>query len=184
MRITIIPLVFAIALLATDQPMIRALAAANPHPSLGEEGQTFGRLVGAWDADFAFHRDDGSVLHHKGEILFGWVIDGRAIEDLWIGYPDSSHAERYVGVTFRFFDTNRKLWRCVYVSPQSNYVVTVEGGREGDRIVLRGVDFDGMPIRWTYSEITHDSFHWQGEKSHDGGKTWKLEEDHHMTRRA
>jgi hypothetical protein len=33
-------------------------------------------------------------------------------------------------------------------------------------------------------DITPASFHWPGEKSHDGGKTWTLEEDHHMRKRA
>ena len=47
-----------------------------------------------------------------------------------------------------------------------------------------GVDADGLPIRWSFSEMKSDSFHWQGEKSHDGGKTWKVEEDHHMKRRS
>jgi hypothetical protein len=63
-------------------------------------------------------------------------------------------------------------------------VVTTQGGLEGDRIVLRGVDTDGLPIRWTFFEMKPDSFHWQGEKSYDGGKTWKVEEDHHMKRRS
>ena len=61
---------------------------------------------------------------------------------------------------------------------------TAQGGREGDRIVLRGSDSDGLPIRWTFREIMPQSFHWTGEKSHDGGNTWVLEEDHHMKRRA
>jgi hypothetical protein len=77
-----------------------------------------------------------------------------------------------------------KQWRIVFINPQFNYVVTTQGGREGDRIVLRGLDSDRLPIRWTFSEITPQSFHWTGEKSHDGGKTWVLEEDHHMKRRA
>ena len=55
---------------------------------------------------------------------------------------------------------------------------------EGDRIVLRGVDSDGSPIRWSFNDIKPDSFVWRGEKSRDGGKTWKLEEEHHMKRRA
>src|SRR2546423_11831366 len=91
----------------------------------------------------------------------------------------NARLERRSGI----FDTAIKQWRVVYVGPQYNYMVTTQGGREGDRIVLRGVDSDGLPIRWTFSEMKADSFHWQGEKSHDGGKTWKLEEDHHMKRR-
>jgi hypothetical protein len=164
--------------------MIRVLGSATANPSLGDEAQTFDRLVGTWDADFTFHRDDGSVFRKQGELRFGWVMDGHAIQDLWIGYPTGDQKERTIGTTFRFFDTKLRQWRIVFINPQFNYVVTTQGGREGDRVVLRGADTDGSPIRWTFRDITPDSFHWQGEKSHDGGKTWRLEEDHHMKRRA
>lgn len=166
------------------EAMIRALGSARPNSSLGDEARTFDRLVGSWDADFGFPHDDGTVSHKKGELFFGWIMDGRAIQDLWIGYPATNEKERTIGTTIRFYDTALKQWRVVFVGPQSNYMVTMQGRRDGDRIVLRGVDSDGLPIRWTFREINEDSFHWQGEKSHDGGKTWKLEEDHHMKRRS
>jgi hypothetical protein len=72
---------------ARRKAMINALGSANPNPSIGEEAQIFDRLVGTWDADFTFYRDDGTVSHKKGELFFGWIMDGRAIQDLWIGYP-------------------------------------------------------------------------------------------------
>ena len=166
------------------EAMIRVLGSAGPNPSLGDEARTFDALVGSWDADFGFRREDGTVSHKKGELHFGWVMDGRAIQDLWIGHPTGDQKERTIGTTFRFFDTTLKQWRIVFINPQFNYVVTTQGGREGDRIVLRGTDSDGLPIRWIFSEIAAESFHWQGQKSRDGGKTWQVEEDHHMRRRA
>ena len=169
---------------STREAMINVLRSAGANPSIGEEAKTFDRLVGTWDADFTFYRADGSVFHKKGELLFGWVLDGHAVQDLWIGYPTEGQKERTIGTTIRFFDTALKQWRVIFVNPQFNYVVTAQGGREGDRIVLHGRDTDALPIRWTFSEMKPDSFHWQGEKSHDGGKTWKVEEDHHMKRRS
>ena len=164
--------------------MVDVLGSPTPNPSLGEEAQTFDRLVGTWDAEFTFHRDDGTVFRKKGELHFGWVMDGHAIQDLWIGYPAGNQKERTVGTTIRFFDTKLKQWRIVFINPQFNYVVTTQGGRQGDRIVLRGVDTDGLPIRWTFRDIRPESFRWQGEKSHDAGNTWTVEEDHHMKRRS
>jgi hypothetical protein len=163
--------------------MINVLASGEPHPSLGEEAQTFDRFVGTWDAEFTSYRKEGKVYHRKGELHFGWVLDGRAVQDLWIAYPTADRKEREIGTTIRFFDTSLKQWRIVFILPEFNYVVTAHGGREGDRIVLWGVDSSGLPIRWTFSEITHDTFHWQGERSYDSGKTWTLV-DHHMKRRA
>lgn len=169
---------------STREAMINVLGSADANPSIGEEAKTFDHFVGTWDADFAFYRADGTIFHKKGELLFGWVMDGHAIQDLWIGYPTEGRKERTIGTTIRFFDTALKQWRIIFVNPQFNYVVTAQGGRQGDRIVLNGRDADGLPIRWTFSEMKPDSFHWQGEKSHDGGKTWKVEEDHHMKRRS
>src|SRR2546429_8915047 len=162
---------------STREAMIKVLGSADANPSMGEEAKTFDRLVGTWDADYTFYRPDGTVFHKKGELLFGWVMDGHAIQDLWIGYPTEGQKERTIGTTIRFFDTALKQWRVIFVNPQFNYVVTAQGRREGDRIVLRGRDTDGLPIRWTFSEMKPDSFHWQGEKSPDGGKNWKLEQN-------
>ena len=164
--------------------MINALGSSDPNPILGDEATTFDRFVGTWDADFSFPRKDGTVLHKKGELRFGWVMDGTAIQDLWIGYPAESGKQRSVGTTFRFFDRQIRQWRIVFINPRFNYVVTAQGRREGADIVFHGTDTDGLPLRWTFSEITAQSFHWQGEKSYDRGKTWKVEEDHHMKRRA
>ena len=165
------------------QAMISALGSPSPNPMLGDEARTFDQLVGTWDADFGFHRPDGTVQHKKGELHFGWVMDGTAMQDLWIGYPAEAGKERSIGTTLRFLDPQTKQWRIVFINPRFNYVVTAQGRREGDRIVLHGTDTDGHPLRWTFMEITPQAFHWQGEKSYDDGKSWKLEEDHHMKRR-
>jgi hypothetical protein len=164
--------------------MINVLGVPNPNPALGEEAQTLNRLVGTWDADFTFPKPDGTVSRKKGELHFGWVIDGYAVQDLWIGYPTGVQKERTIGTTLWFFDSKLKQWRIVFINPQSGDVVTMQGGREGDRIVLRGVGTDGLPTRYTFRDITPASFRWQGEKSHDGGQTWALEEDNHMRKRS
>jgi hypothetical protein len=167
-----------------SQAMVGVLSALSPHPSLGDGARVWDRFVGTWDCDYTFFLEDGSVRHKKGELLVGWILDGRAVQDIFITYPAEGEKDRRMGTTIRFFDTALKQWRIVFISPQFNYVVTVQGGSEGDRIVLRGVDTDGAPIRWSFNDIKSDSFVWRGEKSHDDGKTWKLEEEHHMKRRT
>jgi hypothetical protein len=165
------------------QQMIAVLAATGPHASLGDQARTWDRFVGTWDCDFGFHLEDGTVRHSPGELEFGWVLDGHALQDLWILYPGPGEKERGIGTSIRFFDERSKTWRVVFVNPQAGAVRTVEGGREGDRILLRGQNADGSMIRWSFNDITEDSFTWRGEKSRDEGKTWRLEEEHHMKRR-
>ena len=165
--------------------MIATLAAPGPHSSLGEEARLFDRFVGAWDCAYSFHAEDGSVTHSSGELKFGWIIDGWAIQDIWIGYPrDGSKGERRIGTSVRFFDAKSKVWRVVFVAPAAGSLTTVQGGLEGDRIVLRGQDSDGSLLRWSFNDIRADSFVWRGETSRDQGKSWRLEEEHHMTRRG
>lgn len=164
--------------------MIAALGAAHPNPSMGDEARTFDRLVGTWDCDFSFRTPGGAFRHKRGELLVGWILDGRAVQDLWITYPAEGEKERKIGTTVRFFDTALKQWRVVFLNPQFNYLVTVQGGTIGDRIVLTGVDADGAKIRWSFNDVQPDSFVWRGETSRDGGTTWLLEEEHHMKRRS
>ena len=163
--------------------MISALPAPGPHPLLGDQARVFDRFVGTWDCDYSFIAADGTVRHSPGELRFGWIIDGRALQDIWIGYPRRPDDERTIGTSVRFFDRELKAWRVVFVAPAFGAITVVQGGAEGDRIVLRGEDSDGSSLRWSFNDVKADSFVWRGERSRDGGKTWKLEEEHHMTRR-
>src|ERR1044071_4099848 len=163
--------------------MIDGLQALGPHISLGAEARVFDRFVGTWDCDYTRYLDDGTKRHAKGELEFGWILDGRAIQDVWISYPTEPGKERGLGTTVRFFDARSKTWRIIFVNPTYGALIEMKGGEEGGRIVLRGVDDEGSTLRWTFNDITANAFVWRGEKSRDGGKTWKLEEEHHMTRR-
>lgn len=166
------------------QQMIAVLSAPGPHPSLGDQARIWDRFVGTWDCDFGFILEDGSVRHAPGELEFGWVLDGRALQDLWITYPKDGETERGIGTSIRFFEEKSRSWRVVFVSPKFGALLTVQGGVEGDRIVLRGRDDEGSMLRWSFNDIQTSSFTWRGETSRDGGKTWRLEEEHHMKRRG
>ena len=164
--------------------MVAALPASGPDSSLGDEARVFDRLVGTWDCAYSFHGDDGSVRDSSGELRFGWTLDGHALQDLWISYPDHAGEERTIGTSVRFFDAQAGKWRVIFVAPAQGAITTVEGGAEEGRIVLRGTSASGGLLRWSFNDIRPDSFTWRGEKSLDGGKTWRLREEHRMTRRS
>jgi len=48
------------------------------------------------------------------------------------------------------------------------------GRAQGHDIVQLGNRPDGKLIRWSFSEITGDSFRWTGEISDDEGASWRL----------
>jgi len=172
------------ATLDHSRDMVSVLAAQAPHPSLGHQADLFGRFVGTWDADYSFIAENGSIRHKRGEVLFGWVLDGHALQDIFMSYPDSAGDERKFVAGMRWVDPKTGRWTLAFVAPTFDVVLRMEGGAEGDRIVLHGKDSTGVLLRWSFNDIQPASFVWRGETSHDGGKTWRLEEEHHMTRRA
>ena len=162
--------------------MLKVLAADGPHPSLGTSSDLFGRFVGTWDADYGFIAQDGSVRHRRGEVRFGWVLDGHALQDIFLGYPDANSKERSMVTGIRWPDPKTGKWTLAFVAPTFDAIVRMEAAAEGDRIVLCGQDSKGTLLRWSFNDIQPNSFVWRGESSYDGGKTWRLEEEHHMRR--
>ena len=138
--------------------MIAVLPALGPHPSLGHHGDVFGRFVGTWDADYSFIAEDGSVRHSRGEVLFGWILDGHALQDIFLGYPQpGANAERSMVTGVRWVDPKTDKWTLMFAAPSFNAGVRMEGGAEGDRIVLRGCDDHGDSLRWSFNDITPNS---------------------------
>src|ERR1041385_7547666 len=152
------------------------LPARGPHPSLGHHADLFGRFVGTWDADYSFIAPDGSVRHKRGEVLFGWILDGYALQDVFLSYPEAGSEERKMVTGVRWVDPKMDKWTLMFAAPSFGAGVRMEGGAEGDRIVLRGRDEKGDSLRWSFNDITPNSFVWRGETSHDAGKTWHMDE--------
>ena len=165
--------------------MVAGLQAVGPHPSLGKQAQVFGRFVGIWDGEYTEFSKDGKTTHSSGEWIFGWVMDGRAIQDLFIVHPSAERKERYVGTTLRYFEPETATWRVTFIDPQNGSSATLTGGAvEGGRIVLHSPNADGKESRWSFDEIRQDSWVFRDEETSDGGKTWRLREEDHMKRRV
>jgi hypothetical protein len=172
---------------ATDPrlDMVAALKALDPHPSLGDQAKVFGRFIGTWDGEYTEFSKDGKVTRSSGEWIFGWVMDGRAIQDLFVIHPSAARNERYMGTTLRYFDTKSGTWSVTFIDPENDAVETLTGGAAGqDRIVLLSANEDGKQRRWSLVDIRPDSWVFRDEASSDGGKTWRLREEDHMKRRG
>jgi hypothetical protein len=161
---------------------LKALSATGPHPSLGHESETYGRVIGSWHGQMMEHFSSHVPQRRSVEAHFGWVLEGRAIQDVWITPVRSDRTrsnERSVdwyGATFRVFDPKSGLWRVVWNDPASGQRIDLEGRRQGDDVVQLGVRA-GRPIRWTFSDILADSFTWRGHALRDDGNSWSLEVD-------
>src|SRR5262249_55818901 len=141
----------------------------------------YGWLEGSWDLDVTEIQDDGSTLRRPGEWHVGWVLEGRAIQDVWIVPPrgardhtDAAAHRHYYGTTLRVYDPRIDAWCIQWTDPVSQAYPTQIGRQQGKDIVQEGKDTAGHLRRWSFSEITPTSFRWRGEVSIDGGTTWHL----------
>ena len=174
----------AVAGPACTHDIFQELVAPGPRIVPGDppEARLFDRVAGSWNVDYTNIDDDGTRAEVRGQLLVGWVLDGRALQDVWIQFPKPGE-DRFIGTTLRFYDPDRKKWRVTWVSAIAKAVTVLEGGEEDGRIALY-TDGPKGRVRWTFSDITDQDFVWRGEISADGGKTWQLREDHRMHRAA
>lgn len=154
------------------------LLAEGPAPELAGKMGLYGWLIGGWTMDAVIHADDGTEHRGKGEIAFGWVLGGRAIQDVWI-LPGFFH-----GTTLRIYDPGLDAWHILWSDPLKQYYTRQLGKAEGADIVQHGSLPDGTAIRWRFTEITPDSFRWLGDRSFDQGKSWQPQADFRARRRA
>src|SRR5687767_9954640 len=61
------------------------LAAARRSPEIPESADAYGWLVGSWDLEVrTYWASDVSAQGLTAEAHFGWALEGRAIQDVWI----------------------------------------------------------------------------------------------------
>jgi hypothetical protein len=163
--------------------MVKTLQAMGPHSSLGDQAKVFGRLIGSWDVEYTDFSKDGKVSHRLGEFTVGWVMDGRAIQDVWIVYPSGARKEREVYTDLRYFDPKSQTWPATFIDVEHVSIARFTGGAVADdRIVLATQDLGGGETQWSFNEIRPDSFVFRDQASSDGGKTWRLQSEYHMKR--
>jgi hypothetical protein len=157
---------------------IKGLRADGPDLDLKEKLMLFGQFIGDWRiVEARYIRADGTWVKMKGEVHFGWILGGTAIQDVWMGCREGSEKVVLFGTTVRFYDPKIEAWRSTWLSPLKGLVQTFIGRRVNDEIVLELQTTDGYPEKWIFSQITAKSFRWHSEETHDNGKTWLLTEE-------
>ena len=154
---------------AVSTSFIETLHTDGPAADRADKMALYGWLIGRWEMDATVHFDDGREHTGKGEIHFGWVLEGRAIQDVWI-LPGVFH-----GTTLRVYDPALDAWHILWSDPLRQVYRRQIGRACGNDIVQDGKDDDGNAVRWSFSEITPNSFRWRGERSFDAGATWQLQ---------
>jgi hypothetical protein len=146
-----------------------ALYADGPAADRAGKLQLYGWLIGNWEMDATVHADDGTAHKGQGQIHFAWVLEGRAIQDVWI-LPGV-----FYGSTLRVYDPGLDAWHILWSDPVRQYYTRQLGRARGRDIVQEGRNDAGDQIRWSFTDITANSFRWLGERSLDAGATWQLQ---------
>ena len=169
---------------------VSSLVASRRSPEIPESEDIYGWLVGSWELEVVHYKTVNLSSHNvRGEVHFCWVLEGRAIQDVWImpriadRKPDPDRANNMYGTTLRIWDPAISAWRIRWANPVSGHEERQTGRKVGSEIVQIGARLDGTPTRWRFTGITANSFHWIGEALDSDGETWKVEGEFRARRR-
>jgi hypothetical protein len=158
------------------------IAAPGRSAEIPESMDLYGWLIGSWELQIRHYAAvDVSARGIIGEVHFGWVLEGRAVQDVWI-FPrradrqaEMDKSTNTFGTTLRVWDPAIQAWRITWINPVTGRRDDQIGRRVGADIVQLGMLPNGRPSRWRFTAITPNSFRWLGESLEPDGETWKLE---------
>jgi len=167
-------------------PLSGVLDSRGPAPDRADKLSLYAFLIGHWDTRVLAYEEDGTQHESRGEIHAGWVLEGRAIQDVWLTPPRADRhpgqplpvlpvTGAWYGTTLRVYDPKLDAWHIVWSDPATQFYAQQIGRAEGADIVQRGALPSGVELRWRFTEIKPDSFRWLGEVSADGGANWRLQ---------
>jgi hypothetical protein len=148
----------------------------------------YGQFVGAWDGTLARHGANGERFDSSAEVHFGWALEGRAIQDVWIvpsrvGRPPGE-ADRMYGTTLRVYDPRNDNWEITFIDPVRQKHDRMTGRQVGSDIIQEYRSAAGTICQWCFFEIEANSFHWVSRESVDERKTWRLTAEFYLKRRT
>jgi len=169
---------------AGDSWLIEGLPADGPHPEYVKELSLFGQFVGDWSiVEWRNLDPDGSWSTAEGELHARWILGGRAVQEVYSIIDTASGRTLPLWTTLRFYDPGIDAWHCIWISPMNHAVLQFVAREVGREIVLDGENTRGIPIRWVFSEITHESFRWRAEQQQTSGSDWLMTEEMRLKRK-
>lgn len=156
-----------------------ALICSERHPAISEADDIYAPLLGSWTVATRDVLDDGSEVLGEGEWIFGRVLDGRGVQDVWIAPARKDRAtaprhprERY-GSSMRTFDPGSGRWQVTWFNPVSGAFDVLHARVEDGRIIQVGSGSTGDSIEWIFEHIGPTDFRWVGRSRNRDGE-WRL----------
>src|SRR4051794_10610089 len=103
-----------------------ALHSDGPAPDRAEQMTLYGQFVGAWTGSLRFRDESGEWQRTSAEVHFGWVLEGRAVQDVWI-----ARGTRMYGTTVRVYVPERDAWEIPWIDPSRQKFDRMRGRRVG-----------------------------------------------------
>ena len=150
---------------------ITALCSNARNERIPEEYDFFGCLIGEWNSVWNDHLEDVKPRRVKGEWIFSRVLDGTAVQDLFI-VP--SREERLIdkqpdaeyGTTLRIFNPETMVWDIFYGC--MGEAIRLTARKVGEEIILTEDTTEKM--RYVFSDIATSSFLWRKERMTENGE--------------
>ena len=170
---------------ATDT-FIDVLHSPRPAPDRAHALGLYGFLIGSWETTVIAHEESGATHTNRGEIHAGWVLEGRALQDVWMLPRRAERAADatprqlpvtgdWYGTTLRVYDPGIDAWHILWSNPVTQLYTRQIGRARGHDIVQEGRHESGALMRWSFTRMTPQTFHWLGEASADDGASWRLQ---------
>ena len=145
-----------------------ALLSDGPHPSVPPEQQIFAPFIGSWDLTVSWFDEAGGLSREEqGEWHFAWILEGRAIQDVWIVPRRSERAGRSdlyeYGTSLRFYDEKIGAWQSTWIGPMHRIVRTFIARKIGDQVMLETTGGEAPRMRWSFSDVQKNTFSWSNE---------------------
>ena len=145
------------------------------HASIPESKDTFGKFIGEWSLNLTITNQNGTKNRFKGEWHFYRILQGRAIQDIWIIPGLTSQGENdfhEYGTTIRTFNFKTRKWRAVWVGPVQNQLFVFDIEDINDQIILTETNNPNLEMKWSFFDISENSFQWKSEVKIKGLDSW------------
>jgi len=164
----------------------KALISNTQNNELQGKLNLFSQFIGDWDFEGIYRKDTSDEYRVPGEWLFSWILDGTAIQDIFI-CPSrkereiNSHPNGEYGTTVRFYNPTKDAWDICYGG--YGFMHVLEAKQVGDQIIVVNKDDSDGLNQWVFSDVTSSSFHWQNRTSYDKGNNWCINFELYARRR-
>jgi hypothetical protein len=144
---------------------------------------------GNFRLDAVVYRADGSKDDKRGFVSAGWVLQGRAIQDVF------SLPGFFYGSTLRVYDPDLDAWHCHWSDPLDQVYFPMTARAQGGEIINEGPEPESLArvygikpnaersaaLRWIFSGITRSTFRWRSERSLDR-ENWHVQREYFARR--